>query len=588
MASLTELPNLVGFFSYSRNDDGGDDGAVAGLANRIYRELRSQLGRTDKNFKLWRDKDALAAGEHWKEKLKEAVSESVFFIQMVTPSAVNSNFCRFEFESFIERERELARSDLVFPILYISVPDLESTTMADPVISVVKDRQYVDWRPIRHQDVNSPEVKRTVEQFCAVIARKLRAPWLSPEEQRAIAEQKRIEEEQRRQAEEAKRKTQEEERRKIAESQRQVEEERSRKEAERLEQRRREEQERSERERQAREKEEQRRAEAKRQTEIEQKGRDGEQQTRQPFIREEGLAEGEAAQGAATPIWQLLLLPWETVETIIQARFLLVTGAICFAAMALICALAPILPYEIYDVPVAGDFYSISWRLFGASSNVWIPLGLAVFFGSCAALTYLKSSRAATYVGSGSLVFSLSHEVTNLIEGYGNIIILLAFFSAAVLTAIAGIRGVLFIGRFEESSKETSILTPHSIQKFLGMSSETARQSMGRLLILQASIRIIWSCFLWFTFRSSGLYSNDFISFVGWTILAAASIWIGYGLIARKEWVRTWGIVVSIIGWVADAAFFFLFGIRSLDWATALVSAACLTVYIVALVYLLE
>ena len=65
MASLTELPNLVGFFSYSRNDDEGDDGAVAGLANRIYRELRSQLGRTDKNFKLWRDKDALAAGEHW-------------------------------------------------------------------------------------------------------------------------------------------------------------------------------------------------------------------------------------------------------------------------------------------------------------------------------------------------------------------------------------------------------------------------------------------------------------------------------------------------------------------------------------------
>src|SRR3984893_13062932 len=155
MSSLAQLPKLIGFFSYSRTDDEGDDGAVLALANRIYRELRSQLGRNDQNFKLWRDKDALAAGEQWKEKLKEAVSESVFFIQMVTPSAVNSGFCRFEFESFIERERELGRNDLVFPILYISVPDLEITTMADPVISIVKDRQHVDWRPIRHRDVNS-------------------------------------------------------------------------------------------------------------------------------------------------------------------------------------------------------------------------------------------------------------------------------------------------------------------------------------------------------------------------------------------------------------------------------------------------
>jgi hypothetical protein len=71
------------------------------------------LGRTDKNFKLWRDKDALAAGEQWKEKLKAAVSESVFFIQMVSPSTLNSPYCRFEFESFLQREKELGRDDLV-------------------------------------------------------------------------------------------------------------------------------------------------------------------------------------------------------------------------------------------------------------------------------------------------------------------------------------------------------------------------------------------------------------------------------------------------------------------------------------------
>ena len=49
MSSLAELPNLIGFFSYSRNDDEGDNGAVSALANRIFLELRAQLGRNNEN-----------------------------------------------------------------------------------------------------------------------------------------------------------------------------------------------------------------------------------------------------------------------------------------------------------------------------------------------------------------------------------------------------------------------------------------------------------------------------------------------------------------------------------------------------------
>jgi hypothetical protein len=97
---------------------------------------------------------------------------------MVTPSAVNSDFCRFEFDSFIEREKQLGRTDLVFPILYVSVPELDAKpAITDPVISILKDRQREDWRSIRHRDVNSTEVKQTVEQFCSTISKKLRLPW---------------------------------------------------------------------------------------------------------------------------------------------------------------------------------------------------------------------------------------------------------------------------------------------------------------------------------------------------------------------------------------------------------------------------
>ena len=233
MPSLADFPDLVGFFSYSRDDDTGDDGAVLGLANRIYWELRGQLGR---DFALWRDKNALGVGELWRENLEAAVSKSAFFIPMVTPSAVHSEFCRFEFETFQKRERALGRNDLVFPILYITVPELEAkNTGSNPVLSVVAERQYDDWRRIRHLKVDSTEVKKTVELFCGVVAEKLRKRWISLEErknQEEAAARQRTEDERRRQEAEANRREEEARRTVEDEARAKAEEERRAREAE--------------------------------------------------------------------------------------------------------------------------------------------------------------------------------------------------------------------------------------------------------------------------------------------------------------------------------------------------------------------
>ena len=46
MSSLADLPELVGFFSYSREDDEDSQGALSALRERIQRELRGQLTRS--------------------------------------------------------------------------------------------------------------------------------------------------------------------------------------------------------------------------------------------------------------------------------------------------------------------------------------------------------------------------------------------------------------------------------------------------------------------------------------------------------------------------------------------------------------
>ncbi len=241
MSALADLPELVGFFSYSRGDDEAFKGTLSALRDGIYRELSAQLGRSKTTFRLWQDQAAIAPGKLWESEIKAATNEAVFFIPIVTPRAVKSKYCKVELEAFLAREKELGRSDLVFPILYITVSALEDEAKwrDDPVLSTIAQRQYVDWRALRHLDVQSTTVREQVELLCRKIVDALNEPWVSPEErqrkQDAIARQRAEEEAQRLQAE-AKRRAENEESQRRAEAgakqRAQEEEDRKRAEAE--------------------------------------------------------------------------------------------------------------------------------------------------------------------------------------------------------------------------------------------------------------------------------------------------------------------------------------------------------------------
>jgi hypothetical protein len=170
MSTLAELPELVGFFSYSREDDEAFVGRLSALRDSIYRELSAQLGRSKTTFRLWQDQEAIAPGMLWESEINAAVDQAVFFIPIVTPRAANSKYCKFEFGAFLAREKELGRNDLVFPILYISVPGLENEAKwrNDPVLSTIALRQYVDWRASSRcsNDSSARTDRAPVQQDC--------------------------------------------------------------------------------------------------------------------------------------------------------------------------------------------------------------------------------------------------------------------------------------------------------------------------------------------------------------------------------------------------------------------------------------
>lgn len=314
MSSLSALPKITGFFSYARADDKNSRGGLSKLHKRIQSELCILLGRSEADLQLWKDTGAIPHGSLWQQRIEEAVAGSIFFIPIVTPAALNSSFCQFEFEAFVRREAELGRDNLVFPILYIDVPELRDQQLRAkyPVLNILHNRQYLDWRKFRHEDVASAELGRKIEAFCQDITNAIRQPWLPPAERR-----RREAEEAARAAEEAARLTEEADRRKsdqaIARARAAEERARQAAEAKRL---------------------------------AEETWRSVSQVARTRF-EEARRAIGEVlAKRSATDIepsldepqstatWKLVVMPWKPVETLRQANALTRFGTIWLAVLA--------------------------------------------------------------------------------------------------------------------------------------------------------------------------------------------------------------------------------------------------------------
>ena len=86
MSSLADLPEIVGFFAYSREDDE----KLSALRECIQSELRMQLGRS--SVRIWQDIEDIPLGTPWESQIKLAVQQSIFFLPIITPGAVASPY----------------------------------------------------------------------------------------------------------------------------------------------------------------------------------------------------------------------------------------------------------------------------------------------------------------------------------------------------------------------------------------------------------------------------------------------------------------------------------------------------------------
>src|SRR5437773_4117111 len=122
----------IGFLSYVREDDEHENGRLTEISKALSGEVRMQSGES---FQIFQDTDNIAWGEQWRDRIEKSLDDVTFLIPIITPGFFKSDLCRSELQSFLDREKNLRRNDLILPVYYLDCPILNDKVkrQADPL-----------------------------------------------------------------------------------------------------------------------------------------------------------------------------------------------------------------------------------------------------------------------------------------------------------------------------------------------------------------------------------------------------------------------------------------------------------------------
>ena len=137
------------------------------LCKKIQAEYEMITGGSSIEFFV--DRDKIEWGAKWRSVIDDALTETAFFIPIVTARYVQRPECRRELLRFSANANRRGVSELILPILYSPVPGLDENA-TDEVKSTIATTQYEDWTDLRFEDEESPSYRRAVNKLALRIA----------------------------------------------------------------------------------------------------------------------------------------------------------------------------------------------------------------------------------------------------------------------------------------------------------------------------------------------------------------------------------------------------------------------------------
>ncbi|MEA3014862.1 MAG: hypothetical protein QOD42_3407 [Sphingomonadales bacterium] len=174
----------IGFWSYVRRDDERNRGKISELRELVLAELETQIGG---DVPVFKDTISIPHGVRWEALTTQALSDATFFIPILTPNFLQSEWCCKEVRLFLEREQELfaAYPDLpkrsrIFPIHYVDVEE-DADTTDETVRDTLMQLQHFSFQRRRNLRYDEPEVRDFVSAFVTDIRNLLKARVEQPE-----------------------------------------------------------------------------------------------------------------------------------------------------------------------------------------------------------------------------------------------------------------------------------------------------------------------------------------------------------------------------------------------------------------------
>ena len=155
--------------SYAWTDDSHENGKLSAFRERLCGEVRMQSG--DDHFDIFQDHLHIVWGEHWQQRLEDVLDSVKVLIPIITPKFFKSDACRAEVARFAQREKKLGRTDLIFPVYYVSANVLDDKVKLekDEMAQVIARHHHMDWRDLRHDSLTTPDASRMLAKMAKQI-----------------------------------------------------------------------------------------------------------------------------------------------------------------------------------------------------------------------------------------------------------------------------------------------------------------------------------------------------------------------------------------------------------------------------------
>lgn len=151
------------FLSYVHADNEALHGRIVKFAHDLVDAYALLYGHT---LQLFVDREDIAWGEDWANKLKQELGTATFLLSAVTPRYLSSNACREEvltFSTVITQAHEPMQ--LLLPLMWVDISTTDVVDSNDPVRQRLLASQYEDVTSLRRVDPSSAEYYKVVEHI---------------------------------------------------------------------------------------------------------------------------------------------------------------------------------------------------------------------------------------------------------------------------------------------------------------------------------------------------------------------------------------------------------------------------------------